>query len=318
METSVAFIIFNRPDVTEKSFETIRQARPPRLFVIADGPRANREGEARRCADARAVIDRVDWPCEVHKNYADTNLGCARRVSSGLDWVFSHVDRAIILEDDCIPDPTFFTFCEELLMRYENDDRIMHISGNNHQRGIRRTPYSYYFSKFPHCWGWATWKRAWSLFDFDLKLWPMMCDLKVVESLYDDSREPEYWSSKIGEVASGQVSSWAYRWQIACWANNGLSILPETNLVQNIGFGPGATHTVGGDEHLSVLASQINEIRHPPYLLRNRVADQFTFENVYCLPPPHWLLRLRGALGLRTRLRRLLGHLVDGQQKEKR
>jgi hypothetical protein len=307
MQTPLAFIIFNRPDCTEKSFETIRQMRPPKLFVIADGARANRDGEQQRCADTRAIIDRVDWPCEVHKHYSDTNLGCARRVSSGLDWVFSHVDRAIILEDDCIPDPTFFTYCEDLLTRYENDDRIMHISGNNHQRGIRRTPYSYYYSKYPHCWGWATWKRAWSLFDFELKLWPTMCDLKLVESLYDDPREPEYWSNRIDEVLSGKVSSWAFRWQISCWANNGLSILPETNLVQNIGFGPGATHTVGEDDHLRVLAGQISEIQHPPYMLRHRAADQFTFENVYCSPPAHWLQRMRGALSLRTRLKRLLG-----------
>lgn len=311
MDTAVAFIIFNRPDCTEQSFETIRRVQPPKLFVIADGPRANREDEAQQCADARAVIERVDWPCEVHKNYSETNLGCARRVSSGLDWVFSQVDRAIILEDDCIPDPTFFTFCEQLLTRYENDSRIMHISGNNHQAGMRRTPYSYYFSKYPHCWGWATWKRAWALFDFELKLWPVICESGVIDSLYDDPREDQYWRETIDAVMSGRLSSWAYRWQIACWANNGLSVLPEVNLVQNVGFGAAATHTTDDHGHLSVSAGRLESIEHPPYVMRHRVADRFTFDRVYS-PPVSRINRLRIALGIRTRIKRLFNHGSTG------
>ncbi len=172
IKTPVVVIIFKRTDTTEKVFEAIRLAKPPKLFVIADGPRADHPGEAEKCEAARAIIERVDWECEVLKNYSDTNLGCAKRVSSGLDWVFSNVEEAIILEDDCVPHLTFFPFCEELLEKYRYDTRIASISGQNVQFGRERTNYSYYFSRYNHCWGWATWRRAWQHFDFDMKLWP--------------------------------------------------------------------------------------------------------------------------------------------------
>ncbi|MEW6491011.1 MAG: glycosyltransferase family 2 protein, partial [Cyanobacteriota bacterium] len=161
MKTPVVFIIFNRPDTTQKVFEAIRQAHPPLLFVIADGPRPNKPGEDQKCAATRAIIDQVDWDCEVLTNYSEINLGCERRVSSGLNWVFDTVEEAIILEDDCLPHPTFFSFCEELLDYYRNDQRVMVITGQNVQFGRKRTDYTYYFSRYNHCWGWASWRRAW-------------------------------------------------------------------------------------------------------------------------------------------------------------
>ena len=146
MNTPVAFIIFKRPETTIKVFEAIRQAKPPQLFVIADGANINNIDEIKRCENTRAIIERVDWDCEVFKNYSDNNLGCAKRVSSGLDWVFNHVEEAIILEDDCLPHPTFFPFCEQLLTRYKTDTRIASISGQNVQFGRNTIQYSYYFS----------------------------------------------------------------------------------------------------------------------------------------------------------------------------
>src|SRR6185369_14461868 len=165
LTTPVAFIIFNRPDTTEKVFAEIARARPPKLLVIADGPRAGRAGEADRCAATRAIIDRVDWDCKVLTNYSDVNLGCKNRVASGIDWVFEQVPEAIILEDDCLPDPTFFRFCEELLIRYREDERISQICGANFQFGRKRSNDSYYFSRYNHIWGWASWRRAWQHYD---------------------------------------------------------------------------------------------------------------------------------------------------------
>lgn len=156
LTTPVAFIIFNRPDTTEKVFAEIAKAKPPKLLVIGDGPRVSRQGEAEKVAAARSIIQCVDWDCEVQTNFSDVNLGCKRRVSSGIDWVFEQVEEAIILEDDCLPDPTFFRFCEELLARYRHDQRIGMISGDNFQFGSRRNDDSYYFSKYVHIWGWAT------------------------------------------------------------------------------------------------------------------------------------------------------------------
>lgn len=150
LTTPVAFLVFNRPDTTIRVFEEIRRARPPKLLVVADGARADRPGEAEKCAQVRAIVEQVDWECGVLKNYADDNMGCKRRISSGLDWVFANVEEAIILEDDCLPHPSFFRFCEELLRRYRDDERVMMISGDNFQFGKKRTDYSYYFSKYPH------------------------------------------------------------------------------------------------------------------------------------------------------------------------
>ena len=159
LKTPVAFIIFNRPSLTQIVFNTIRQAKPKQLFVIADGARFPEEKE--KCQQARDIIRQVDWDCEVLANYSDVNLGCGKRISSGISWVFEHVEAAIILEDDCLPHLSFFRYCENLLDYYRDDERVMAIGGDNFQDGNKKTPYSYYFSKYPHVWGWATWRRAW-------------------------------------------------------------------------------------------------------------------------------------------------------------
>jgi hypothetical protein len=174
METPIAFFIFNRPHLTQKVFDAIRQAQPKILLVVADGSRFDRADETELCAQTRAVIKQVDWDCQVLTNFSETNLGCKRRVSSGLNWVFETVEEAIILEDDCLPHPTFFPFCETLLDYYRHDSRIMNISGENFQFGRQRTQDSYYFSRYNHCWGWASWRRAWNNYDVEMQLWSVI------------------------------------------------------------------------------------------------------------------------------------------------
>lgn len=172
MQTPVAFIIFNRPDRTAKVFEAIRQARPSMLLVAADGPRVNRTGETGKCAETRSIIDRVDWPCEVLTNYSDINMGMKQREATAFSWVFDIVEEAILLEDDCLPHPTFFRYCEELLRYYRHDERVMTISGDNTPLGNprnRQTQDSYYFSIYARTWGWATWRRAWQHYDLEMK-----------------------------------------------------------------------------------------------------------------------------------------------------
>ncbi len=198
LTTPVAFIIFKRPDTTRKVFEEIRRAKPPKLLVIADGPRPNIVGEAEKCAAARAIIDSVDWECEVLKNYSDENLGCKQRVSSGLDWVFDNVEEAIILEDDCLPHPTFFRFCEELLEKYRGDERIMTIGGTNLLKNWKSDIQSYHCSNYFNCWGWATWKRVWKHYDVDMKLWGNLeirnriADVIVDKKQYLNRKDHEY------------------------------------------------------------------------------------------------------------------------------
>ena len=295
--TPVAFIIFNRPDVTQLVFEEIRKARPKKLLVIADGPCLNKTGEAERCVAARAIIERVDWDCEVLKNYSNVNLGCGKRVSTGLDWVFNIVEEAIILEDDCLPHPTFFRFCQELLEKYRDDERVLTISGNNFQFGRRRTDYSYYFSRYDHIWGWATWRRMWKYYDFNMKLWPKVRDnhwlFDIFGSIqfaieegkqcfrpYGGVENTQYWHDILEDTYAGKIDTWDYQLLFACLLQNGIHVLPNTNLVSNIGFGEQATHTSGVGKFANMPVYGMDfPLKHPEFIIRDIWADEYTQVN---------------------------------------
>ncbi len=282
LSTPVVLIIFNRPDTTEKVFQAIRQAQPQQLFVIADGARIDRPNEAEKCAAARAVIDRVDWECEVLTNFSDTNLGCGIRIVSGLNWVFSQVESAIILEDDCLPAPSFFTFCQELLDRYQDDERVMHISGNNFQNGQSRTEYSYYFSKYNHSWGWATWSRAWKHFDFEMKSWQEFKDAGMMKFICENKYEEKYWTDIFDRMHSEQpIDIWDYMWAYSCWIQGGLSVMPDVNLVANIGFSSNATHTKEESKFTNLPIGDIEKIHHPLFMIKHQEADLYNFDYVF-------------------------------------
>lgn len=275
--TPVVLIAFNRPDTTARVFEAIRQAEPSRLLLIADGPRPDRPEDVERCAAVRAIIEHVDWECDVLTNFAQGNMGCKRRVSSGLDWVFGQVDEAIILEDDCLPHPTFFRFCDELLARYRDDERMMTISGVNLHLGRQRTRQSYYFSRYLHCWGWATWRRAWGHYDVEMKLWPGMRDGRWLEDILRDRRAVAYWSRMFDWTHGGRIDTWDYQWVFACWIQSGLAIVPNVNLVSNIGFGPEATHTKHMDRFANLPPHAMGfPLCHPSFVIRDDQADRIT------------------------------------------
>lgn len=281
----VIFLIFNRPEQTARLFAAIRAARPAKLLVVADGPRAARPGDADLCGQTREVIDGVDWPCEVLRNFADANMGCGRRVASGMDWAFEQVEVAIILEDDCLPDPSFFRFCEELLERYRHDERIMMISGDNFQNGQRRTSDSYYFSRLPHCWGWATWRRAWHLFDFEMCDWPQRRATRWLNSIAKQPMLEQHWTQCFDGVRSGKIDTWDYQWMYCMFVRNGLSIVPEVNLVANIGFGSTATHTLTADDrHIVASHPMTFPLCHPVSVHQNAKADQFESAYLHRLP----------------------------------
>ena len=289
LRTPVALLIFNRPETTARVFERVREARPPQLFIVADGPRPDRPDEERCCREARDVVAAVDWPCQVSTEYSDVNLGCGRRVSSGLDWVFGRVDEAIVLEDDCLPDPTFFPFCEALLARYRDDERVMHISGDNFEtvgRGGmarllagRRRPRgpSYYFSRYPHVWGWASWRRAWRHYDFEMSAWQDGPDRDRVLGLFENKDEQEFWRGTWDEVARGGIDTWDYQWAFACLRQGGLSAMPRRNLVSNLGFGEGAHHTGGASPLAHLPAHRMRfPLSHPAGVARDARADEHT------------------------------------------
>ena len=284
LSTPVALIIFKRPDTTEKVLQAIREVKPPKLLVVADGARADRPGEAEKCAEARAVVEQVDWDCEVLKNYSEANLGTKRRVESGLDWVFGEVEEAIILEDDCVPHPTFFRYCEDLLETYRDDERVMAICGSNFQFGRRRTEDSYYFSQYAHvAWGWASWRRAWKFYDGEMKQWPRVRDEGWLKDILRDNDSVRYWTHTFQLTYEGRTDAWDYPWALSCWLQRGLATFPNVNLVSNIGFGPEATHTTG--ESLGFLNNVPAEamtfpLRHPPFVIQDTVADRFVHTTV--------------------------------------
>ncbi|NEQ47616.1 MAG: glycosyltransferase family 2 protein [Leptolyngbya sp. SIOISBB] len=276
--TSIILIIFRRPLLTQEVFSRIQAVKPSKLFVVADG--SENEEERIFCEQARAVTEQVDWDCEVYRNYADTNLGCRQRVSSGVTWAFEHVEEAIVLEDDCVPDPSFFYYCENLLSYYREDKRVMVISGNNFQDGCRRGNDSYYFSKYNHCWGWATWRRAWKHWEFNPDRWIQFRDLGLMKTVCIDFAERIYWTDIFNEFfLENKFDSWAYAWTFACWSHGGLTALPNCNLISNIGFDEDATHTRKKSRFANMITESIDEIRHPDFVCQDVEADFYTFQN---------------------------------------
>lgn len=294
LQTPIVFMIFNRPALTQQIFNEIRKAKPEKLLVIADGPRLGREDDMEKCIASRKIIEQVDWKCTVLKNYEKTNLGCKGRVASGLDWVFGIEEAAIILEDDCLPHPSFFPFCQELLMRYRDDQRIMTISGNNFQDGKQRTRDSYYFSRYAHVWGWATWRRAWQYYQVNMDQWPQVragrwlfdvlgsvrADVKDGQCRFDmmaSMKTLEYWYKIFDYTYGGRIDTWDYQLIFTSWLQHGLHILPNVNLVSNIGFGSDATHTKTIRKCANMPALEMGfPLQHPNFMIRDAAADDYT------------------------------------------
>jgi hypothetical protein len=307
MDTPVVLIIFNRPDTTAQVLASIARAQPSKLFVIADGPRPDRPDDVARCAETRAVVEQIDWDCEVFRCYSETNLGCGRRPASGISWVFEHVEQAIILEDDCLPDPSFYHFCDELLKRYQDDERVMMISGNNFLLGQRTIPQSYFFHTYTGMWGWATWRRAWRHHSLALQGWPELRDTDWLEDILLDPRARSYWHKVFDDVYAhaGNIDIWDAQWYFALWSQRGLAIAPRTNLVSNIGFRPDATHTKGNGRLGNLPANDMAwPLSHPNAVIRDRAADLLSAAHGIPLPAP-------APVGVRSSIRRLAQALPD-------
>ena len=275
--TPILFLIFNRPDTTERVFRQIQAIQPRQLFVSADGPRSQRAGEDRKCTEARRIIEKVDWDCEVKTNFSEVNLGCRKAVSSGIDWFFRHVNEGIILEDDCLADISFFLFCETLLEYYRSDDRVMHIAGVNFQDGRVRGPYAYYFSALIHVWGWATWKRAWDKYDVDISNYPRLFEQDLFSTVFPVPSMKRYWKKTMDAVYEKRKDTWDTQWQYALSIHHGLAIIPSVNLISNIGFSLNATHTIDNFDSLANRpTAQIGTITHPEFIVPDLRADGYT------------------------------------------
>jgi len=281
----VLLIVFNRPEVTARVFEAVRQARPSRLYIAADGPRKGRAGEAERCAATRQAVAKVDWPCEVETLYRDANVGCRRAVSGAISWFFEHEPEGVILEDDCLPDPPFFPYCAELLARYRDDERVMLIAGDNTLPVMLDLDASYLFSAFPFIWGWASWRRAWRHYDFEQF---RQADFeRVIRSVNDAPAFVEKWRRWFSETARGEVDTWDFAWTFAVWAQSGLNCVPRRNLVRNIGFGADATHTLDAGSPRGATAPQrmALPLTHPQFVHRDAEFDALAIEHIFEIKP---------------------------------
>ncbi|MBB5057286.1 hypothetical protein HDF16_001971 [Granulicella aggregans] len=266
-------------------FEAIAKVRPNRLLLIADGPRPSKAGEGKACEQVREIVSRVDWPCEVYTNFADTNLGCQERIISGLNWVFSLVEEAIILEDDCLPVPSFFPFCRELLERYRGDSRIAAISGTNLVEQHLNTDSSYFFSQLGGIWGWATWRTEWQRYDRHMEKWPELKRAKALSEVFESSKTVAFWTRIFDDMYENNGrNTWDYQWIYTHLKNNGLTIVPRVNLVTNIGFGQGSTHTSTVDPRLTPPVTAIPfPLIHPPDFIPLRSVDRH-FQNLFAEP----------------------------------
>ncbi len=233
MNSAVLFLVFNRPNTSQKVFDAIREAKPPRLYIAADGHRADRDEEKILCDEVRQITTSVDWTCKVTTLFRDENLGCKKSVSSAIDWFFEHEEEGIILEDDVLPHPDFFRFCDNLLLRYRHDLRVMMLCGFNPD-GANIESNDYFFSENPSVWGWATWRSRWQLYDIDLKNWP--------SELFDNYLKAKfplpvytYYKKAFNLTKKGIISSWDYQWTHCMLSNYSLAVKPKANLTMNIG-----------------------------------------------------------------------------------
>lgn len=281
-DTPVALIVFNRPDTTARVLERIAQVQPRQLFVIGDAPRAGRADDVENCAAVQALLDQVSWKCEIVTHFATANLGCQQRVATGLTWLFEQAPEAIILEDDCVPDPTFFPFCQEMLARYRTDTRIMHIGGSNFQMGYRRNAASYYFSRFVFVWGWATWRRAWQHYDVTMASWPHFREGGWLLDWVGDRALAAY-CRYLFQLHYEHSTTWDFQWLYSCWTQGALSIVPNINLVENIGGAhAAATHAATTNWLFTRKSSPMPwPLVHPAFRIPDARADKFTQMTMY-------------------------------------
>lgn len=285
LNTAVLFLVFNRLDTTKQVFEAIRQAKPPRLYIAADGARETREGEAKRVGEVREfILSNIDWKCEIKTLFREENLGCKYAVSGAIDWFFANEEMGIILEDDCLPSQSFFWFCEELLERYKDDMRVWHIGGSNFQNGIKRGDADYYFSKYNHVWGWASWANRWKMYDIEVKDLNLFIKEDLISTVFINKKWQQKWIRFFNEVKNNKIDTWDFQWQYSIWINSGLGILPNINLISNIGFNREATHTSDSNSAMSNRDNfEITICQHPKNIYLNTIADDYEYKQYYCI-----------------------------------
>jgi len=269
LNTAVLFLVFNRLDTTKQVFEAIRQAKPPRLYIAADGARESKDGEDAKVKEVRDYItSNIDWKCEVKTVFREQNSGCKMAVSGAIDWFFDNEEMGIILEDDCLPSQSFFWFCEEMLNKYKDDMRVGQISGFNYGYKNRKLNYDYFFSKYGFIWGWASWKRSWNKYDISMHHFGESKDIDLFENYFKENKKLQI--GNFTNVYNNTLNTWDYQWSFIRFIHNFYTIVPSRNLIENIGFGDDATHTFGNNPYENVTLEEYNDLnlKHPDYIIQ--------------------------------------------------
>lgn len=307
---AVLFLTFNRPDLFRRVLDAVSQAGPRQIFVSIDGPRTNRPDDAALCCEVRRTAEKIGWATQVHLKVEHKNMGCGSAVSSAIQWALTQVPEIIVIEDDCLPDPSFLMLCDELLERYRDDERVMQIAGTNWGAAVDRyAGYSYAFTSFAPIWGWATWRRAWDFYDFRLDSWPRIKASGLADGMSLSPRFRRILERDWETVRAGG-GTWDHQWQYAVLRHHGLSVSPEKNLVSNIGFREDGTQIKGADRLFSNLPMEriTFPLRHPREVARNASVES-VFEHIYW-QKLGWPGRLYRLLVRSDRLRKIIRFLI--------
>lgn len=285
VQSPVLLLSFNRPDTALKIFERVREARPAKLYIAADGPRTGVEKDTQLCRETRMIYDQVDWDCSVYKLFSEENKGCKVAVAEAVTWFFQQEEEGIILEDDCLPTSDFFYFCDQLLPRYRHDTRMVNITGTNLQMGKKWGNGSYYFSQYSHIWGWASWRRAWEAYDIDLEHYNEKEAVTVLGNIFSDQFLIDGWIDIFQKLKRKEIDSWDYQFNLINFFRNGLCITPNVNLISNLGFRPDATHTYNvPEDHANLPAEQLEKpLVHPLHFTPEKQADYYFLSKDFML-----------------------------------
>jgi hypothetical protein len=280
----ILFIIFNRTDTSFRVFEEIKKIKPQKLYLFSDAPRSNVANELEKCLLTREIIlKNIDWDCDCKTNFQQVNTGARYAIGNAVNWLFENEEYGIILEHDCLPNSSFFYFCEKLLIKYQFDERVMHIGGNNFLEHSLKLESDYYFSRFSLIWGWATWKRAWKpYYDVEMENLPQFVEQNILGQVFLEINKRKTIFRFLEMTLKKQLNTWDYQWSMAIWSNHGLSICPSINLVKNIGFDADAIHTKNPNHPLSNLPTYSLEVhKHPLFMAFNDEADEKTYKKLY-------------------------------------
>lgn len=275
----ILLLVFNRPKNIKKVIQILEKIKPSKIYISADGPRINKLNDKKFCNETKNLFKSLNWKCDVKKNYLKSNFGCREAVSKGISWFFKNEKYGIILEDDCLPNLDFFKYCEINLKKYYNNKKVGCITGNNFQK-IMNVRETYYFSKYPHCWGWATWRKSWKVYKKNIDFWPTYKKSLMWLNHFNNDIEQKYWTKIFDKIYARKIDSWAYPWSLCLWKNDMLTITPRVNLVKNIGFGKEATHTVSSLDDQKYQTNKLpKKWLHPKKIVQHINNDNYVFIN---------------------------------------